>query len=81
MHFVTCPHCGQFIEIVELNCRIFRCGVMKDSFQQIDPHLSKENCDQLVSKKKIYGCGNPFYAHDVSGVSSNSILCLPCDYI
>ena len=35
---VCCPHCDTTIEIIELNCRIFRCGVLKSTGQQIDPH-------------------------------------------
>jgi hypothetical protein len=45
-------------EIVELNCCIFRCGIYKNSLQQIPPHLSKPECDALVGR--IHGCGKPF---------------------
>ena len=34
MILVHCPHCQQLIEIVELNCRIFRCGVLKQTGEQ-----------------------------------------------
>ena len=27
---ISCPHCGQFIEVLALNCRIFRCGIYKN---------------------------------------------------
>jgi hypothetical protein len=82
MYIVECPHCSQPIEILELNCRIFRCGVFKSNFQQIDPHLPKERCDLLVYMRKIYGCGRPFYAHDAFDPSGNKIIiCKPCDYI
>ena len=57
---IKCPHCDQHIEILEINCQIFRCGIFKDSYQQISPHLPKEICDQLSSEEKIYGCGKPF---------------------
>jgi hypothetical protein len=58
--FVECPHCSQTIEIIQLNCRIFRCGVYKTSFKQIDPHLSKSECTRLFDEKLIFGCGKPF---------------------
>lgn len=57
---IQCPHCNQTIEVIELNCCIFRCGIYKATFQQIDPHSPKEQCDSLVNNNLIYGCGKPF---------------------
>jgi hypothetical protein len=48
--YVQCPSCLIDIEIIELNCRIFRCGIMKSTNQQINPHLNKEECDKLFEK-------------------------------
>jgi len=53
------PDCNIGIEIIEINCAIFRCGIYKDG-KQIDPHLSKEQCDKLKIEDKIWGCGRPF---------------------
>jgi len=55
-----CPWCSQSIWIEEVRCGIFRCGIIKETFQQVDPHLPKEGCDRLVQEGKIYGCGKPF---------------------
>ena len=55
---VYCPWCKIPIEVIELNCAIFRCGYYKNSFTQIMPHLSQQECDKLLDK--IYGCGKPF---------------------
>ena len=68
---MECPYCKIGIEIVEVNCAIFRCGIYKDTFQQIPPHLPKKECDAIVDK--IYGCGRPFKLVDGKLV--------PCDYI
>jgi hypothetical protein len=68
---MECPHCGIGIEILEINCAIFRCGVYKDTYQQIPPHLPKTECDALV--EKIYGCGKPF---QLVGDKLE-----PCDYV
>ena len=54
----VCPHCNVMIEITALNCGIFRCGIYKDNGLQINPHMSKEECNNI--KNDIYGCGNPF---------------------
>jgi hypothetical protein len=62
--FIECPHCHQLIEVLELNCRIFRCGVYKSTFKQIDPHLPKDQCDELALCGEIYGCGKPFQILD-----------------
>ena len=70
---VYCPNCGMPIEVVELNCSIFRCGIMKDTFEQIPPHSRKEECDRLKKEDLIYGCGCPFQV--VNGIAED------CDYI
>jgi hypothetical protein len=59
---IECPHCLQYIIIMkkEINCAIFRHGVLKSNGVQIPPHLPKILCDELVSKNLIYGCGKPF---------------------
>ena len=54
----VCPTCDIMIEITALNCGIFRCGMYKDDGLQINPHMSKEECNKI--KDDIYGCGNPF---------------------
>ena len=58
MNIINCPHCEISIIIEELRCGIFRCGIYKNTFQQVDPHLSKEECDKLGDT--IYGCGKTF---------------------
>lgn len=69
--FLPCPTCGIMIEIVEINCAIFRCGVIKSTGIQIDPHLPKAECDKLGDT--IYGCANPFRLDN-----GNLVV---CDYI
>jgi hypothetical protein len=75
--FIECPHCKQLCEIVQLNCCIFRCGVMKQSGQQIPPHLPKINCDDLVNRDLIFGCGKPFQIQIINGLYN----VIKCDYI
>ena len=57
---LPCPHCDIMIEVIEINCAIFRCGIYKDTGQQVEPHLSKYLCDALKENDKIWGCGKPF---------------------
>ena len=71
---VKCPHCGDFVVINELNCRIFRHGTHIHSGIQINPHLSKMACDALFNSKTIYGCGKPFYV-------TAALEAITCDYI
>lgn len=54
------PDCTIAIEVIEINCAIFRCGVHKHTGKQIEPHLQKEECDKLKHDDKIWGCGRPF---------------------
>jgi len=58
---ISCPYpdCNISIEIIEINCAIFRCGICKNG-KQIEPHLPKEECDKLKKNNEIWGCGRPF---------------------
>ena len=76
-----CPSCLLYIEVneYELNCRIFRHGVIRDNkLTQIDPHSSKITCEQLVKNDKIYGCGKPFC---IKNEKDGSLYVDICDYI
>ena len=59
---VMCPHCNNHILIYvkDINCAIFRHGILKCNRQQIEPHAIKRICDDLAKNDKIYGCGKPF---------------------
>ena len=89
MLIVNCPHCNQTFEILEINCRIFRCGVYKENYEQIPPHLPKNECDQLVKDSAIIGCGKPFeliplcqeIKKDKSYSIDGSYNVVKCDYI
>ncbi len=76
-NFINCPHCEITIEILELNCKIFRCGILKNNLKQIDPHLKKHQCDELKKKDLIFGCGKPFMVDLIN----NKYECRICDYI
>jgi len=60
MSVVVCPHCKEYILIQELNCGIFRHGVVKTTGEQIPSHASKEECEAYLKDNLIYGCGKPF---------------------
>jgi len=74
---VICPHCEQYVIILEINCAIFRHAVLRENFQQINPHADKQTCDYLSSNKLIYGCGKPFKIV----VENNKFIAIKCDYI
>ena len=58
--YVECPHCGFMVQILSINCGIFRHGVFKNNNQQINPHGTEAYCQDLIEKDLIYGCGKPF---------------------
>lgn len=64
-YYFACPHqdCKLLIGVKEemINCKIFRHGIFKDTLKQIDPHATKEYCQQIKEKDLIFGCGKPFY--------------------
>jgi hypothetical protein len=70
---IVCPHCKELLEIEQINCGIFRHAVFKHNFQPIPPHSSKQECDNLLKKNLVYGCGKPFQIKN--GITSI------CEYI
>jgi hypothetical protein len=77
MSFVECPHCKCQVEILEINCAIFRHGVLKSNGQQMNPHTPKFECDRLSETGEIYGCGKPFKVIK----NNDGIQAEICDYI
>ncbi len=84
---VECPHCQEFVTILEneLNCKIFRHGVYIHNMQPINPHSSKEECENLKKNNLIYGCSKPFQIielnddKDKDNIKSYKVEI--CDYI
>jgi len=75
---ITCPNCDDILIISELNCCIFRHGIYKGTNQQIDPHLSEENCKKLIESNQIYGCSKPF---QIIVQDNGDLIVQKCDYI
>ena len=73
-----CPHCYERVFIDEVNCGIFRHGLLVTTGKQIEPHLSKEICDYLVKEQLILGCGKPF---QVFFDNTGQLHAEPCGYI
>ena len=40
---IICPHCEMLMSLIknQINCAIYRHGIYKETFQQMDPHTSK----------------------------------------
>ena len=62
----------------EFNCKIYRHGIYKNTLEQIDPHMKKEECDRLARIGLIYGCGKPF---KIEVLEENNYKISKCDYI
>ena len=80
-YIFKCPHCDDYIQVLkgQLNCKIFRHGVMKDTLRQVNPHLPKKNCDDLISRELVYGCCKPFRVIDDG--KGNILDIQVCNYI
>ncbi len=90
MLLVHCPHCQQLIEILAINCAIFRCGIYRQTGEQLPPHLSKAECDRVAEQQLIFGCGKPFRIQPASSAqvaplspasSEPAYEAVVCDYI
>jgi hypothetical protein len=74
---INCPHCNEPVIIDELNCKIFRHAIFKNSGLQINPHATKLECDNYIENNLIFGCGKPFRIIDID----NKYDIEKCDYI
>ena len=74
---INCPNCSEIIIIEKINCGIFRHGTLIKTGKQINPHTIKKECDRLVKKNLIYGCGKPFKIL----IEDDKIEVTICDYI
>ena len=70
-----CPHCHLMVQVSQnaINCKIFRHGNYKDTFESIPPHASQLTCEELIREGKITGCGKPFLF--------DGTMVTKCDYI
>ena len=61
-NIISCPHCNDSVLIYnnELNCRIFRHAVYKQTGEQVYPHLDQQSCENLSKNDLVYGCCKPF---------------------
>ena len=75
---VTCPHCQGTVEILEINCAIFRHGVYKRTGRQLPPHAPKSECDAAAEQGLLDGCGKPFR---IQANANHGYDAVPCDYI
>ena len=78
MFTVQCPHCKEDVLIEEINCAIFRHAILKHNYEQINPHTSKEQCENLIKNESIYGCGKPF---KIVQNENKEHVAVECDYI
>lgn len=64
-----CPNCDAYVQVnkSDVNCSIFRHGYKYLNTnsgikltKQVDPHLPKRDCDELLNTKQVLGCCKPF---------------------
>lgn len=56
--YQICPACGEGIEVVAKNCRIFICGTTEQN--QLAPHDEKQAEEARKQGKIRLGCGKQF---------------------
>lgn len=78
-HVFECKHCNEFfiVNSKDFNCMILRHGVNKNTFQYINPHTAKTECDILFKNNMIYGCGKPLKIIK----NNNGYEVIICEYI
>lgn len=79
-HIFKCPHCESYVVVheTELNCRIFRHALFKNTLKQIDPHMPEKECVYLTTTNQVIGCAKPFI---MIKQDENTYFVDKCDYI
>ena len=64
-----CPHCGGRFVVAraDVRCGVFRHGAIKHSGEPMNPHASERECDDLLARGLIHGCGGPFRVNAATG--------------
>jgi hypothetical protein len=80
-YLFDCPHCSVpiIVEENQVNCEIFRHGVMKGTYEPVHPHAPKSVCDELVAKQLVLGCCKPFRL--LKGSSGRIESVAKCQYL
>jgi len=57
-----CPHCNLMVQVPEsfIKCTIFRHAIDKSTGAFMDPHATRQVCDNWVATGQVWGCGRPF---------------------
>jgi hypothetical protein len=76
---LVCPHCQEYFIVnqKQINCGIFRHAVFITNGHPINPHMPKQECENLLNKNLVYGCAKPFRVNLVG----NKYVTEICDYI
>jgi hypothetical protein len=75
----ACPWCNTFIVVAsaDFNCQIFRHGCYKASGEPINPHSTKEQCENFLNSGVVNGCCKPFQIINVA----DCYYATCCEYI
>ncbi len=78
-YIFMCPHCSHITQVPydQVNCKIFRHAVFISNGEPINPHATKETCDDYIQKNLVYGCAKPLR---FIGEAPNFTVEI-CDYI
>ena len=82
IYIFQCPHCDNLtmVDRNDVNCSIFRHGYFINNgilSEQVNPHLPKEQCEELVKSGKVVGCCKPFQLERYR----DTYIVKKCDYI
>ena len=77
--YLPCPWCGGLIEVVAINCAIFRHGTFKHNGLQIPPHSKETEVAAWLQTPGLQGCGQPFRYVSVKATPGSALL-EPCGW-
>lgn len=83
--FFTCPYedCEGYIVISpkQVNCGVFRHAVIKTTGRAVNPHASREKCEELLKQGKVYGCARPFKLRRIKKSTETFVAIEKCGWI
>ncbi len=92
LYIFQCPTCKEYIQVERYGvaCSIFRhlyhsteINGKIELLSQVDPHASREVCEQLLRDKRAVGCGKPFRLKHIRSDDEGIPIYIAevCDYI
>lgn len=74
---VACPHCNSLVVVENkfMSLSLFRHTVYKKNNRQVPPTIDQKAYDDLIKRKQVIGCHQPYFLYKQDDGSPTTIKC------